>query len=135
LTLAEYFDAIHRLVADNSVRFEPGFEMLELEGSDGQRGRLRGRVGFTERTFLQVSEQIEIRDAVPVRLSYAYYLILDGEEVWAHENDPSHPVAIHQHDRDHNRLVDEERTLREVIAKAWDTASDEDFWAGERNHT
>jgi hypothetical protein len=130
LTVGEYFDHVRRLVAANSLVFEPGFEMVELRGSNGRDGRIRGRLGFTERTFLQVMERIQIRDGAPVRLEYAYYLILDGQEIWAHDNDPSKPMPLHQHDRDHNRLPDHERTLQEVIAKAWETASDEDFWAG-----
>jgi uncharacterized protein DUF6516 len=132
LTIHDYFDRVHRVVADNSLQFEEGFEMLERTGSRGLAGRVRGRLVFTERTFLDVMERVEIRGGEPVPLSYAYYLILDGEELWAHENDPTHPMPVHRHDSQHRRHPDEERTLSEVIAKAWDTVSDEDFWAGER---
>jgi hypothetical protein len=127
VTLDDYFDRVVRLVENQSLTFEDGFEMLERIGSNGTAGRIRGRLVFSDRTFLSVSEQLEMVDGEPVRRTYAYYCVLDGIDVWAHDNDPSH--GIHAHNRSHDRLPDEERSLKEIIEKAWVVASDEDYWA------
>lgn len=105
--------------------------MVKLRTAPKRRGRIRGRIGFSERTFLQVSEQIEMRDdGELVRLSYAYYLVIDGIQIWGHDNEPEKDPAIHRHDRHHERRYpDQERTLRQMLEKGWKTVGDEDFWA------
>jgi len=104
--------------------------MASLRDDPARRGRIRGRISFTERTSLHVSEQIELREGYPLLLSYAYYLVIDGIEVWGHDNDPGHDPAIHRHGRRHEgRFPDKGRTLREMLEKAWETVGDEDFWA------
>jgi hypothetical protein len=130
MTLDEYFGDVRRLVDHYGLEFDEGSQMASLNVDPERRGRIRGRIGFTERTFLQVSEQIAICDGAPVRRSYAYYLVIDGIDVWGHDKDPGHDPAIHRHDRGHlHRYPDQERTLREMLEKGWETAGDEDFWA------
>lgn len=130
MTLDDYFGDSIRLVDDYSLAFEAGCEMVKLRNDPERRGRIRGQIGFTDRTFLAVSEQIEMRDGEAIRLSYSYYLVIDGIEIWGHDNDAGHDPAIHRHDRGHaRRYPDEERTLREMLEKGWETVKDEDFWA------
>jgi hypothetical protein len=129
LTLDDYFGEVLRAVEDYGLEFEPGCEMVKLRTDPEHRGRIRGRVGLTSRTFLAISEQIELRDGVPVRLSYSYYLVIDGIDVWGHDNDPGHDPPIHRHGRQHERYPDHERMLREILEKGWETAGEEDFWA------
>lgn len=130
MTLDDYFGDLLRLVDEYGLEFGPGCEMVKLRADPQHRGRIRGQIGFTERTFLAVSEQIEIREGDAIRLSYAYYLVIDGIEVWGHDNDPGHEPPIHRHDRGHERRYpDHERTLRDILEKGWATAGDEDFWA------
>jgi len=47
--------------------------------------------------------------------------------VWAHDKEEWH--GVHRHNAKHDRFPDEERSLKEMVAKAWDVASDEDFWS------
>jgi hypothetical protein len=101
LTLDDYFGDVLRLVDDYGLAFEPGCQMVKLRADPERRGRIRGRLGFSERTFLAVSEQIEIQDGEPVKRSYSYYLVFDEIEVWGHDNDPGHDPAVHRHDREH----------------------------------
>lgn len=130
MTLDDYFGEVLRLVDHYGLEFEPGCDMVKLRGDPQRRGRIRGQIGFTARTFLAVSEQIEMRDGEPIRLSYAYYLVIDGIEIWGHDNDPGHDPAIHRHGRRHERrYVDKERSLRDMLEKGWETVGDEDFWA------
>jgi hypothetical protein len=130
MTLDDYFADVRRLVDDYALEFDEGSQMASLDVDPERRGRIRGRITFTDRTFMQVSEQVEIHDGEPTRRSYAYYLVIDGIEVWGHDNDPGHDPAIHRHGRRHEtRYPDTERTLREMLEKGWETASDEDFWA------
>jgi hypothetical protein len=129
LTLDEYFAEILRVVDNYGLDFDAGSEMVKLRGHEA-RGRIRGRITLTERTSLHVSEQVEIRDGEAVRLSYAYYLVMDEIDVWGHDNDPGHNRAVHRHDRRHERRYpDVERTLGEMLEKGWTMAQDEDFWA------
>jgi hypothetical protein len=130
VTLDDYFGDCLRLVDHYGLAFEPGCEMVKLRTDPDRRGRIRGKVGFTNRTFLAVSEQVEMQDGEPIRLSYSYYLIIDGIEVWGHDDDPGHDPAIHRHSRKHaQRYPDQKRTLGEMLEKGWTTAGDEDFWA------
>lgn len=130
MTLDDYFADVMRVVDNFGLDFDAGSEMAKLRPGDERRGRIRGRISLTDRTFLAVSEQIEMRDGKPVRLSYAYYLIIDGIEVWAHDHDPAKDPAIHRHSRRHERRSpDTERALEEMLEKGWKTAENEDFWA------
>jgi hypothetical protein len=125
----EYFESKRREISDASLSVDDDeFLLVELEGSNGQRGRVWGRIGFTQRTFLQVSERVVVVESGIHREEYAYYLIIDGAEVWAYERDPSHEVAVHKHDRDHKSEACEAISFQRVLELAWDTVSDEDSW-------
>ena len=63
-----------------------------------------GRILVSDRTFVHVSERVEVCGAGIHRTDYAYYLIIDGGDVWGYERDPTHDPAVHRHDRDHNRF-------------------------------
>jgi hypothetical protein len=128
--LDDYFDGIERLLAANRLAFEEGAIMLALDHPGKTRGRVEGRVVFSERTFLEVRELVEIRaDGSPERLEYAYYLILDGEEFVGYDHAPDHPIPTHVHDREHASYPDRLRSLKEVVEIAWDVSDDEDYWA------
>ena len=63
MTLDQYFDSIHRLLASNGLVFEPGAVTLRLEHPTLQRGRVEGRVVFSERTFLEIREFVRSKTA------------------------------------------------------------------------
>jgi hypothetical protein len=124
----EYFERKKAEVEDFGLSLDDQFLLAEEEGSEGQRGRVWGRIGFTERTFLQVSERVRVEASGVHRVDYAYYLIVDGEEVWGYERDPTHDPAVHRHDRDHNRYPCDPISFKAALEKGWQTASDEDSW-------
>jgi hypothetical protein len=130
VTLDDYFDTVQRLLRTNGLAFEDGAIMLALAHPQKVRGRIEGRIVFSERTFMEIRELVEIGvDGSVERLSYAYYVILDGAEFVGYDHAPDHPIPTHVHDRDHSRYPDRTRSLKEVIEIAWDVSSDEDYYA------
>jgi hypothetical protein len=123
-----YFEAKKREVEQFGLTLEDGFLFAAEDRSNDQRGRVWGRIGVTERTFLSVSERVEVRGAAIHRTDYAYYLIIDGTDIWGYERDPTHDLAVHRHDRDHNRYPCDPISFKDALTKAWETASDEDSW-------
>lgn len=98
----------------------------ELEGSNGQRGRVYGRAIFNDVAFLHVDELVEVRDTGVTRVEYAYYLIYDEIEIWAYERDPTHEPAVHRHDRGHaHRFPSEPISFKSALELAWETISHE----------
>jgi hypothetical protein len=125
----EYFESKRREVSEASLVLDEGdLQFIVLDGSGGQRGRVWGRIGFTERTFLQVSELVVVAGSGVHRKEYAYYLIIDGAEVWGYERDLTHDPAVHRHDRNHNREPCDAVSFKQVLEMAWETASEEDSW-------
>src|SRR4051812_38288808 len=97
----------------------------EEEGSHGKRGRIWGRILLTDRTFLQVSERVEVSGGSARRTEYAYFLVIDGAEVWGYERDPTHDPAVHKHDRTHARAPCEPVSFKRALEMAWESASEE----------
>jgi hypothetical protein len=94
-----YFAQRERECAELSVAFDDslGPVFYAEEGSDDKRGRIFGRVVLTESAFLQVHEVVVVEDNHVTREEYAYYLILDGVEIWGYERDPTHEPPVHVH--------------------------------------
>lgn len=125
----EYFNSKRREIAGASLTLdEDELQFVALEGSQGQRGRVWGRIGFTERTFLQVSELVVVTGSGIHREEYAYFLIVDGAEIWGYERDPTHDPRDHSHDRMHAREPCEPISFKQVLELAWESASEEDSW-------
>lgn len=124
----EYFESKRREISDASLTTDESFVLAEEAGSSGQRGRVWGRIIISERTFLHVSESVVVVESGIHREEYAYYLVLDGAEVWGYERDPSHDDPVHRHDHDHRRFPCEPISFKDVLDKAWETASQEDSW-------
>jgi hypothetical protein len=130
LTLDEYFADIHELLDKYGVAFEQG--VVVWIRNDGKVGRVDGSVKFSDRTYLEVRERVQIDErGRPDRIKYSYYIVLDGAEFDGFDHAPDHPIATHRHDwRDHEkRYADRLRTLEEVIQITWTVASDEDYYA------
>jgi hypothetical protein len=96
----------------------------EERGSNGQRGRIFGNLFLTDWAFLTVSELVIVEDDHVHRLEYAYFLIVDGEEVWGYERDPSHDPPVHRHSGpDHVRDDAEPVAFKDVVEEAWEVVS------------
>lgn len=124
----EYFDSKRREISEASLTADEDLQLIALEGSDGQRGRVWGRIGLSERTFLQVSERVVVRESGVHREEYGYFLIIDGAEIWGYERDLTHDPPVHRHDRHHRRESCDPVSFKQALEMAWDAASDEDSW-------
>jgi hypothetical protein len=125
----EYFESKRREIAQASLTVdEAQLDFIALDGSNGQRGRVWGRIDFSERSFLQVSELVEVSGSGIHRVEYAYYMVIDGIDIWGYERDLSHDPAVHKHDRDHNREPCEPISFRDALELAWKAVSEEDSW-------
>lgn len=131
-----YFEQKRREVAAGGLTLEDGFQFFETKGSNGRGGRVFGRIPINDRAFLQVNERVEVRDSGIHRISYAYYLVIDEQEEWGYERDPSHDLAVHRHDRDHNMNPCEPVAFVAALKMAWETAAQADCWEPvEQNET
>jgi hypothetical protein len=122
----EYFISRERECREHSLAPDTSFADLfsEEEGSGGKRGIMFGRLVLNERAFLSVSEEIEVVKSGVRRVSYSYYLIVDGVEVWGYDRDPSHVPSEHKHlGADHQRLPCGRVSFLEAVERAWATVS------------
>jgi hypothetical protein len=72
---------------------------IALEGSNDRRGRFIGRFLLTADAYLSVAERWTVvgHPGHMRREEYAYFLVVNGEEVWGYERDPTHSPAVHHH--------------------------------------
>jgi hypothetical protein len=118
-----YFEQRVRECAKLSVTIQGDLsEMFAgLEGSNARRGRVFGQVIFSERVFLAVNELVEVQGNHVHREEYAYFLVIDGEEVWGEERDPTHDPAVHSHyGSAHERVPSHAVSFKEVVERVWE---------------
>jgi hypothetical protein len=118
----EYFQQRDREVAEQSAAWDDdlGAPYSEEQGSNGQRGRIFGRVVLSDRAFLAVNEEVEVlKGSCVTRRAYAYFLVYDGVELCGEERDPTHTPAVHRHDRNHNRYPSSVISFNEALTRAW----------------
>jgi hypothetical protein len=89
-----------------------------------RQGRMFTRVGLSERSYLAINELVVIDDGVKRRVSYSYYLITDGAEVWGYDRDPTHSPVEHRHDSEHRTFGCESVSFRWAVEEAWRTYYD-----------
>lgn len=121
-----YFQQREREFDELSVAPTPGLRPMFAEeaGSDGQRGRIFGQVSLTDDAFLALSERVVVRAGHVHREEYAYFLVIDGAEVWGYERDLSHDPAVHKHmGPDLQRVDAEPISFKAVVELAWDEVS------------
>jgi hypothetical protein len=97
-----YFEQRERECASLSLVADGPYAdtVAEEAGSDGMRGRVFGRFWLTDEppAFLAVSEVVVVTTAETVhREEYAYFLVINGEEVAGWERDLSHDPPVHRH--------------------------------------
>jgi hypothetical protein len=97
------------------------------EGADGRRGRVFGNLILIEEPFgayLRVSERVAVVAKHIRRLEYGYFLIIDGEESFGYERDPSHRRAEHGHITGHERVPAGRMTFAETADLARNDVSE-----------
>jgi hypothetical protein len=59
------------------------------------------------------------------REEYAYYLIIDGDEICGYERDLSHDPPVHRHTEGHAEMLDAEPIpFKKFVELAWREISD-----------
>lgn len=101
-------------------------EIAEEEGSNGQRGRLLGRVWLNDEAFVEMHETVCVEGEGIHREKYAYFLSIGNDEIGGYERHPTHDPAEHGHCSQHagHAWVPAGRvTFKEAIKAAWDYLS------------
>lgn len=108
---------------------------MSLDGSDisvadeagnDQRGRLLGAAYMDERTYIQVHEIVVVEGENVHREKYAYYLVVDDEEIGGYERDRNHDPAEHRHCGEHEPggTPHHAVSFKEAVREAWDWLSE-----------
>jgi hypothetical protein len=118
-----YFAQREAEARDLSLGWDGDFWDMVAAEADNQRGRLFGTFVLMERAFLAVSESVVVQGSHIHREDYAYYLIIQGEEIWGEERDPTHSPAVHRHSYGHVTEDSEPISFRAAAEKAWDEIS------------
>jgi hypothetical protein len=94
----------------------------EEAGSSPLRCRLLGRFTFPgTNAYLKVHEVFEFTTSNRIhRIKYAYFLVVDGHEVWGYERDPTHVPAEHFHDSSHAPTPHPRISFKEACQRGWD---------------
>jgi hypothetical protein len=121
-----YFDDRQREARELSgaLRY---FSYAEEEGSGAQRGRLLGRIDLSDRAYVQFHEVVRVEGSGITREKYAYFLVVDEEEIGGYERDPTHDPAVHKHcsaREKHERFESEPVSFKDAVAHAWRYVSD-----------
>lgn len=123
-TIREYFDERESECLRLSLAHNSPPRYLAEAGSDEKRGRILLSLYMTERATLAVSESVIVRANHVHRLSYAYYLLIDGQEYWARDRDAIH--GYHGHTTGHERVAVGRITFKEAATEAWEIVSREE---------
>lgn len=128
MDLWDYFEQRRQIC--EKAQLEPvgggGWDAIFREEADsgGKMGMMLGRFRFPHRedALLKVYERILCpgrpgRDVH--RVSYSYFLTVDGEEVWGRERDPDHDPAEHGHGPGHARVPAGRISLKRAIEEAF----------------
>jgi len=121
MTIDDYFSAMERsLLGDPQVaQIE---EPMTCLASDDFNGLIRSRVFFWDDSYLDLYEMVNTELGHPVRVSYAYTYIREGQRVFRYDNAPHHPEIFthphHKHIGPSDRLVPADQpTLGQVLAE------------------
>lgn len=123
-----YLDDRRRELAQLSLAEGPDYQLdvAEEEGSNGQRGRLLGRVWLNDEAFVEMHETFCVEGEGIHREKYAYFLCIGNDEIGGYERDPSHDPAEHAHcsqHTEHERTPAGQMTFKGAIKTAWDYLS------------
>jgi hypothetical protein len=92
-----------------------------LAGSGDSRGRILTTFHLTDDAYLAVSETVVVQGRHIHREEYAYFLVIDGEEIWGEERDPTHDPPVHRHTGEgHDREDSVAVSFKEATEWAWD---------------
>jgi hypothetical protein len=89
----DYFASLERSLRQNRQvsHLQEPFTCL---ASDDFNGLVRGRVYFWDESFLELYEVVSTELGYPVRISYAYTFLQEGQCVFRYDNAPHHPEIV-----------------------------------------
>jgi len=126
----DYFEQRRRKCEERSLVPMGGWADVfsEHEGSAGKVGLMLGRFMLREGAYLKIMERVVAGGSGSDihRLTYAYFLSVDGREIWGRERDPTHEPAEHGHGRDHEHVPVGRITLQDAIKEAWEALDEYD---------
>jgi hypothetical protein len=123
-----YFAQREREFEELSLAPDPPDAMFAVErGSSGRRGRVFGHVYLSDTVYLEISEVVVVQNDHIHREEYAYFLVMDGVEMWGYERDLSHDPPVHRHTFGHtSRIEAEPISFKEAVERAWQEMSLQD---------
>ena len=123
-----YFEALERGLRQNipNGRLEEPFTCL---ASDDYNGLIRCRVVFWDASYLDLYEVVSTELGYPVRVSYAYTYLRQGQRVFRYDNAPHHPeIVTHPH---HKHLGPEDRLAPADQPSLYQVLVEIETWLGQ----
>jgi len=121
MSIDEYFASLERSLTRNPLvsHLEGPFTCL---ASDEYNGLVRGRVFFADTSYLDLYEVVSTELGYPIRVSYAYTYLREGERVFRYDSAPHHPEIItyphHKHIGPQDRLAPADQpSLGQILAE------------------
>lgn len=122
MDVASYFAQKEREYQELSLAPDRPLAVMfaEQRGSRGMRGMILGNLWLAEGAFIAISEVVQVVGNNVTRISYAYFLVVDGEEIMGHERDPTHDPPVHRHGEGHGRgMPDDPIAFKDFAEQAW----------------
>lgn len=123
----DYFDQWQRQCEDNSLPSDSSYNdmCVAFAGSDDKMGRIFGRLVISERAYLIVSERVVIGGRQAYREEYSYYLVVDDQEIFGRDRDPTHDPPDHGHEGEDHEWVDTGAvSFQDAINLAWERVTE-----------
>jgi hypothetical protein len=122
----EYFQTREREIGECSLyESEDGPQYAAEAKADGQRGKIFGRLyfgGYPETVYLLVHEEVVVRGSGIHRPRYAYFLVIDEQEIGGYERHASHSPPVHRHCSgmtDHESAPSRAISFKDATTEAW----------------
>ncbi len=121
MKITDYFTSVERGLRQNTHISQIDAPQVFLT-SDDYNGLLRCRVHFWDGSFLDIYETVSTELGYPVRISYAYTYLREGERVFRYDNAPHHPEIVtfphHKHiGIDEHLAPTDQPTLGQILAE------------------
>jgi hypothetical protein len=122
----EYFQTREREISECSMRISEGIHPFAEEDGDDQRGRIFCLLTFDgydpERVFFQMHEVVVVKGSGVTRPRYAYFLVIDDEEIGGYERHATHRPPVHRHcsgTKPHERSPSKAVSFKDAAREAW----------------
>jgi hypothetical protein len=127
----EYFQTREREIGECSLRVAEDVPPYAEEEGNDQRGMIFGTLAFDgynpDTVYLRMHEVVVVRGSGIHRLRYAYFLIINGEEIGGYERHASHDPPVHRHcsgREPHERSPSKTVSFKDAARDAWKYVSE-----------